>query len=151
MTSLKAPHIALTLAFLLALTSACTTNDKRPRQEPTAHFNTNITADGTKFFVYRVEMPQRDAQGEPRGRPQGGGRGGSGGPPGQSRGPSQDARDNDDDLLKQQVDLLIAKNRFCRDGYFVLDQYDGAGGTSMRGECREEASPEDRTRFPNPV
>lgn len=135
---------------VIALCGACASKEKRPRPEPVTQFNTHISADGTKLFVYRMEMPERESGGGQRGRPQGGGMGGRGAPPAQERGSGRGERGNDDDLLKQQVDLLIAQNRYCRNGYLVLDQYTGAGGSSLRGECREEASAEDRTRFPNP-
>ena len=94
-----------------------------------------------KLVEQRCGFPSVLHDAKPRGR--------RGGPPGQQQG--RDAVQRDDDALKQQVDRLIAENRFCRDGYFVLDQYSGAGGKSLRGECREGASPEDRIRFPNPV
>ncbi|MAT91543.1 MAG: hypothetical protein CME59_02985 [Halioglobus sp.] len=141
------PLTNLSLALAVALGSACAS--KQPRPEPTTFFSTSITEDGGKFFVYRVELPEREERAGRGGTRQGGDRGRRGGPPGQQQG--RDAVQRDDDALKQQVDRLIAENRFCRDGYFVLDQYSGAGGKSLRGECREGASPEDRIRFPNPV
>ncbi|MEH6557382.1 MAG: hypothetical protein V7459_05790 [Oceanicoccus sp.] len=138
------------LVIAVVLSSAC--SSKKPRPEPVVYFSTNITAEGGKFFVYRLEMPQRSEQeGGRRGsRPMKGGRpdgGRDGGPP-----PTKDrkggGREGD---LEQRVDSLLAENLYCRDGYVILDKYAGGGGVSLRGECKDAATPADRNRFRNPV
>jgi hypothetical protein len=130
--------------IVVALSSAC--SSKKPRPEPVIYFSTNITVEGGKFFVYRLEMPARAERGS---RPMKGGRpeGGRGGPP-QGRDRKSGRGEGD---LKQRVDQLIAENRYCRDGYIVLEEFTGAGGVSLRGECRDGATAEDRHRFHNPV
>jgi hypothetical protein len=138
------------LVIVVVLSSAC--SSKKPRPQPAVYFSTNITVEGSKFFVYRLEMPQRSEQeGSRRGsRPTKGG-----GPDGGRDRASPPARDRKGgrgaDDLKQRVDQLIAENLYCRDGYVILDEYTGGGGVSLRGECRDDATPADRNRFRNPV
>ncbi|MFT4519726.1 MAG: hypothetical protein ACI9JM_002123 [Halioglobus sp.] len=143
------PFSIITMVIAIALSSACATKKSRPVPESAVLFNTSITTEGGKFFVYRLKMPERD-EGAERGR---GATGMKGGRPGEQRGqdrsPAKDGRNKD--VLKQRVDLLMAQNRYCRDGYFVLEQTTNYNALSLRGECREGANSEDRIRFPNPI
>lgn len=51
--------------------------------------------------------------------------------------------------LKSRLNSLLEDNNFCREGFITLQQYAGYATASLRGECREGASDEDRQRFPN--
>ena len=140
------------LVIAIALSSSC--SSKKPHPAPVTYFSTNITVEGGKFFVYRLEMPQRGGQedGGRGSRPEKGKKPGGGGGRNGASPPNNGRKGGRSEVnLKQRVDRLIAENRYCRDGYVVLDEYTGAGGVSLRGECRDGATPEDRSRFQNPV
>lgn len=140
------------LVMAISLSSAC--SSKRPRPEPAIYFSTYITVDGSKFFVYRQEIPQHtnrkksgQSSHEMKGQRPSGGRGDG---PQQERGRGRGPDRPDKNSLTQRVDMLIAENSYCRDGYIVLDEYTDAEGVSLRGECRDDATSEDRGRFRNP-
>jgi len=46
---------------------------------------------------------------------------------------------------------LIEQNQFCRDGFWVLDFDIDVRGHFLRGECNEQATAEDRSRFPDTI
>lgn len=49
--------------------------------------------------------------------------------------------------LQRNVDLALAHTGFCREGYLELDRRLGRSLMWIRGECREGATEDDRTRF----
>ncbi len=96
-----------------------------------------ISQDGTKFFTFRRDYlsPGRDP-GELL--------------PGQNvrRQSQQPLRPElQDEALERRLREVFARTGYCREGYFVLFRDRGREAFLMRGECREDASAEDRQRF----
>jgi hypothetical protein len=98
-----------------------------------------IAADGSKFFVYqrRNLHPEPDPTDHllartptvttPRSRQESS----------QFRGPE----------VENRVSAVLAFTAYCRDGWFELYRDATREGFSLRGECREDASEDDRLRF----
>ncbi len=125
----------LAIAIPAALTLGCAQSaHKRPgdRPQPTETFSTEITADGTKLFSYRVEMPERSRMtgGERPRRPamEKGDRGAESATPG---------RERSKERLHERLEQKIAEAAFCEEGYIVLEEVTGDRYASIRGECRE--------------
>ncbi len=49
--------------------------------------------------------------------------------------------------LQFAVPRLLEENGYCREGYYTLDTLISYGNGSLRGECKEAATAEDRERF----
>lgn len=160
MNNIRVPIIIGCTLFPLLLASCSSTND---RPKPIEVFQTQISQDGTKVFVYRLERPEnpgaeRVRSAGPRGNRDHGegpaGRNGNNGEgkKGRSRGPS-DAENkgskHGDFKLDEGLTAVLAENGFCREGYYELDRYQALGDISLRGECKDTATENDRRNFPN--
>lgn len=138
------PYLACA-SFAAALLSACAHTPSADDIPPGATFTANILADNTKLFVYTQRFgrggPARDEYAEidgyeGRGRSSGGGR---------ERGAE---RSGVSQAAQKGVQAMLAQNKYCRDGYMVLEQYDQHGSYVVRGECRDAATADDRNKFP---
>ncbi len=129
---------ALLIASSALILSGCSNQDKK-RPALTETFETEITEDGSKRFVYQVS-PDR-AKGGRQARSQDG------------RPPSRDGQkpSNRGAKIAEKTEAMLqeklAKTEFCQDGYMVLDSYFDRGRYTIRGECRDEASEGDRAKF----
>lgn len=115
------PFIILLAASWL---SACAS--RGPEMIYNDNFETDITADGTKFFIYTRHFHKK---------------------------PSGDDRPLDeqqaDAALRRAVQEKLNATSYCRDGYLTLEDYEANGIARIRGECRDGASDDDRKQFPN--
>lgn len=136
---LKSVSVAA-IVFVLVLSSACASKQQSP--EPVPSFSTEITADGIKFFTYALRQPERIERAISRRNLQ------SAQGSGRAQNPSRKQRKRDKEMLEERLETLLAQNGYCRDGYFVLDQYVGPSEATLRGECKEGANPMDRALFP---
>ena len=108
---------------LTGCTGNLTGNQASPIKE---NFSTKITNDGTKLFIYRLELPPlgkgeiNTRYYERSGLPK----------PGYFE---RNIAKKIDARLKQK----IASTRFCTTGYIVLERYVGKSSASIRGECKE--------------
>lgn len=127
-----------TATLLAALVAGC--NTAPPKWDIPPSFATNITSGGIKFFTYTLKKPEREERL----------RATAGRNPGLQRTPSSKQRKRDKNKLTDKVDLFLAENGYCREGYFILDQYIGPAETVLRGECKEGATEQDRMRFSPP-
>jgi len=109
-------------------------------------FDTIIMPDGSKTFVYSLEMPKppKGPVGQSRSgsRPEGG-RSGRNGTKG-TRGPGTHRGDRGDKMKKVLAPQLdkglqkkLADSRYCLEGYLELERYVGRNEAFVRGECRE--------------
>lgn len=74
---------------------------------------------------------------------------------------STSARDNDgraeylqrstDLYLRAELEAVLEKNGFCREGYLLLGRFAGQNQYRLRGECKDLASDQDRQQFPNTI
>lgn len=133
----------LVIAIPAALTLGCAKNAHRhpsDHPQPTETFSTEITADGTKLFSYRVEMPERPRMmsGERQRRPgmEKRDRRAESGTPGRERSTKR---------LHERLGQKIAETAFCEEGYVVLDEVTGDRYASIRGECREGADEQENS------
>lgn len=49
------------------------------------------------------------------------------------------------------ADAHLEKNNFCREGYWVLNLDVRSPIVSLRGECNDKASEEEREKFPDTI
>ena len=117
------PVKSVIILFATALLHACASSG--PAAPPFEDsFATEISADGTKFFTYTRQF---DKSSKSRGR----------------------RRDDKDTALQKSVQEKLDTSSYCRDGYLTLEDYEANGIARIRGECRDGASDNDRTLFPN--
>ena len=113
------------ILFATALLHACASSG--PAAPPFEDsFATEISADGTKFFTYTRQFDRSS----------------------KSRGQRRDDKDKDA-ALQKSVQEKLDTSSYCRDGYLTLEEYEANGIARIRGECRDGASDNDRTLFPN--
>ena len=155
--------IKLITPFTLICMVGCSSNQKN--EIPQGYLATNIFDDGSKQFVYTVELPESTGQGKRgkgNGRPgnvagqvrgsssrgvSGGVTAGTGGKGGRSgRGLKGKAA-----LLNDAVEAELKKSGYCRDGFMELERMMEPGQTFIKGECVEAASVNDREEFPNEI
>lgn len=148
--------------LLLVFLTACSSTSKK--EAPQGFLATHIFDDGSKQFVYTLDLPEpapRGGRGGGNGRPgnvagtvsggsnrglsagvtagSGSGRGGKGGQKQQSK----------DGLLLGSLEAELENSGFCREGFMELDRMTEPSQTYIKGECVDAASEKDRSRFPN--
>ncbi len=144
MSVLSAPNrnriikITLVIAGSVLILSGCSSQDKK-RPSLTETFETQITEDGSKRFVYQVS-PDRSKGGRPP-------RNQDGKPPSRDGQKSSNRAAKVAEKTEAMLQEKLAKTEFCQDGYMVLDSFFDRGRYTIRGECRDEASDGDRAKF----
>ena len=130
--------------------------DQREKMEIKEQFAPFITDNGLKIFVYTVSMSGGESNTEStadRGSRSGSRSGGGGSRRGGSRdgGGTQSKQRTTDNGFKDKIaQKLLAKlieTGYCREGYIELSSSIGRGESSIRGECKEGATEEDRKNF----
>ncbi len=112
------------ILFATALLAACASSGPATPFEDS--FSTEVSADGTKFFTFTRRI-NKDAKIQ-----------------------GHRLREKDPDTaLKKSIQGKLDSSGYCRDGYLTLEHYEANGITRIRGECRDGASDNDRTLFPN--
>ncbi|WP_157960483.1 hypothetical protein [Marinimicrobium alkaliphilum] len=120
------------LVLALALTGGCSSSG-RAFPDMDQQLSVQIWPNDSKEFVYRLSSdyaPRIDLSRSGRQRP-----------------PSELPADRAYRHLQRNVDLALAHTGFCREGYLELDRRLNRALMWIRGECREGATQEDRTRF----
>ena len=155
--------IWLFISFVCVFLAACSSNPKN--ELPQGYLATKITDDGSKQFVYTLELEdtaRQDKRGKGNSRPgnvaghvQGGSNrglsagvsaGSGGGGKGARGGRGQQGRAA---VLNDALEAELKKTGYCRKGFMELDRMMQPGQTFIRGECVEAASDHDREEFPN--
>ncbi len=138
-------YLRLSGLLTAAAISACSGAPSAPSKPQSATtFITHIDAAGSKLFVFSLQSPQ--VNGSSKHARSGMRHGGQG----STNTDNQSAPAND--MQQKFNDLLQAKltdSGFCRDGYIEQDRTVESGFMSLRGQCRDKATPEDRARFKN--
>lgn len=119
----------------------------QPWQAPPARESLipEIQADGTKFFIFQRDYLRPDpSQGANVGVIPGDRM--NGGRPDAERG----VRIGEFDV-ESRIELVMVATGYCRDGFFELYREQTFQSFSVRGECREEATEEDRQQFTQPI
>ena len=120
MLPLKSIMVVLSTTWL----SACASTEPAPTFND--KFETDIRTDGTKFFTYTRHF-HKGASGNSH--------------------PTDDKKA--DSALRTAVQEKLEATGYCRDDYLTLEDYEANGLARIRGECRDGASNDDRTQFPN--
>jgi len=104
-------------------------------------FRTRITQSGLKHFQLRLipENPAQYHQATDLTRQ-----------PKAERNPDRAAAKRENVLLKQ-VRNTLAENRYCRQGYWLLDKNLYGPSPWVRGECNEGATETDREKYPDTI
>jgi hypothetical protein len=148
------------ILFIIFSLTACAPQSRRMENlEVEEKFVPYITETGLKIFIYTVSMKGAGEQGDSRGGAKSTGeRGGSrrgtkptGGRGGGSHGGTTPDRDSMEKSIKEKIEQkLLAKlteTGYCREGYLELGSSIGKRESSIRGECKEGATEEDRQVF----
>jgi len=120
-------------------------------------FVPHITPQGLKQFQFSVNNPskvKKANQSRPGGKSGGkggGGRGNKGGGQGRDLARQRGSHDEDKNLsrMKNEIEALLNKSGFCRDGFMEIDHYREAGRYYFNGQCNELATVKDRQMFKN--
>lgn len=153
------------ICVAIAAAALCACANQKKDEAPQGYLATHIFEDGSKQFVYTVDLPDSGRSGK---RGKGGGRPGnatgqvSGGSNGglsggvnvgtgnrKSRGQGGGQQHGRDAMLVSLLDDELKDSDFCRDGYMELDRSMEPQQTFIKGECTETASASDRENFPN--
>jgi hypothetical protein len=137
---------------------ACTSEPRKPNNPPAPaeRFTTNITPEGTKQFTFdlAVQSPGRGS-GSGSGH-SGGGHGGMGGGHGggrhQNSSPDQGADKDQNQVaskVRDRMEMKLNETRYCAAGYDELGTNLDSGHFQISGQCKDQATPDDRVHFPN--
>ena len=155
--------IKLIIPIVLILVVGCSSNQKN--DAPQGYLATHIFDDGSKQFVYTVDLSDvsgQDKRGKGNGRPgnvaghvQGSSNRGisggvSAGKGGRSKGGGR-GQQGRASLLNDALEAELKKSGFCRDGFMELDRMMEPSQTFINGECVEAASTRDREEIPNEI
>ncbi len=109
------------------------------RQAEPFTLSTRITADGFKLFELAFPYQPRQLRL----------------PGNSSRAGTQAPRDrqprHSDRQLERILDAKLNERGYCREGYILLGRHSGHTAQTLRGECRELATAEDRVQFQNTI
>lgn len=145
------------ILVLAALTLTACSSGPATKSPMIEHFETEITDNGSKLFVYEaIAAAPSEGREQARGgrgrRGEGGGRASRGGRGGQDRSsPDDDGTIKALERIKAMLDNKLAETGYCREGYMSLEESVGRGQAVVRGECTETATDEDITTFGSPV
>ncbi|WDD99674.1 hypothetical protein [Thalassomonas actiniarum] len=137
---------------MLCLLSACSSRQEKSVEEI---FVTQIREDNSKMFAFTLRQEKaarsdktRDkmATGKQGKRGKGAGRNKSAG-----RGEKQERENPLATVIQQKLEQRLNQSRYCTTGYLELERYASRAGMTVRGECNESATADDRLRFPNRV
>jgi len=144
--------LLISLSFAALSLTACSSNSpKRQGGMPNEVFVTNIKSNGSKVFNYSLikKIPSQGQMNKGMGK----GRGMHGGMGGGMKGGKKpdmskiEAKMEEKATKKLKVKLL--ETGYCREGYMELDSYLEHGHVTIKGECNESASNQDRDKFIN--
>lgn len=155
--------IRLLIPVVLVCVCSCSSNPKN--ETPQGYLATQITDDGSKQFVYTVDLPETVKQGKRgkgnsrpgnvaghvqgssnRGLSAGMTAGTGGGSKSRKGGRGQQGKAV---LLNDALEAELKKTGYCRQGFMELDRMMEPAQTFIKGECIETASVNDREEFPN--
>jgi len=141
--------------FALLTLTACSSKEK-PRLEE--FFRTEIREDGSKMFAFSLILA-RDTDGERQknttspqpvkreGRRGKGGRGQGTNPKLNSDNTASKGQEKLAELFQQRLDIRLETSRYCREGYMELEKSFVGAIYTLRGECNESATEQDRKHF----
>ncbi len=138
--------VSLTIATL-SITACSSNSPKRQSGMPTEVFVTHIKPDGSKVFNYSLikKMPSQGQMGKGRGK--GGGMGG--GMKGGKKPDMSKMKAKMEEKADKKLNMKLAQTGYCREGYMELDSFFERGHVTIKGECNESATAQDKKTFIN--
>ena len=142
--------ISLTVATL-SITACSSNSPKRQSGMPTEVFVTQIKPDGSKVFNYSLikNMPNQGQMGKGRGKGGGMHGGMSGGMKGGKKPDMSKMKAKMEEKANKKLNLKLAETGYCREGYMELDSFFERGHVTIKGECNESATAQDKKTFIN--
>ncbi|WP_372782319.1 hypothetical protein [Litorivivens sp.] len=130
--------VLLAFGLRLALLHGCSSAPSKGGVDE--RFRTSILDNGTKLFFYefsrgeklRTLLPYDQSGGFTDGR---------------DVYSAEELRKKNQRYLNSAVARKLEETGYCREGFYTLDSLVGYANASLRGECREAATAEDRSRF----
>ena len=149
----KQSTLLLTLSLLTL--SACSAT-KQPKMEE--FFHTKIHDDGSKRFTFSLIVIQGQSdkkdKSQKRANKPSKGSGNRGGNKNGDRENKQGSSNKESSRTSKMTELFeerfqeqMIKNQYCREGYITLDSGFSGAIYTLRGECQENATEEDRKHF----
>ncbi len=138
--------ISLTIATL-SITACSSNSPKRHGGKPSEVFVTHIKPDGSKVFNYSLikKMPNQGQMGKGMGK----GGGMHGGMKGGKKPDMSKMKAKMEEKANKKLNLKLVETGYCREGYMELDSFFERGHVTIKGECNETATAEDKKTFPN--
>ncbi|HHL31310.1 MAG TPA: hypothetical protein ENJ41_01905 [Oceanospirillales bacterium] len=139
--------ISLSVAALSL--SACGSNSaRRQGSMPKEIFVTYIKPNGSKVFNYSLikRMPSQGQMGKGMGK---GMHGGMGGMKGGKKPDMNKMKAQMQAKATKKLGLKLAESGYCREGYMELDSFFERGHVTIKGECNDSATAQDREKFIN--
>ena len=124
--------LTLMACSTLALTlSACSQSPKKEaRPAINQSFHTEIAEDGSKRFRFTISVAEKQQRKSKR--------------PSREKESSGSRHQKMEKRFHDQLEQHLERTGFCREGYVVLDSNFSRSKGSIRGECRESATQQDR-------
>jgi hypothetical protein len=140
------------LIATLGITACRSNSPKRNGDMPNEVFVTQIKANGSKIFNYSLikKMPNQGQMGKGMGK--GGGRHGGGMGGGMKGGKKPDMSKMKAKMQEKATHKLakkLSESGYCREGYMELESFFERGHVTIKGECNESATTQDREKFIN--
>jgi len=151
-------YLAALFITCLLLLSACS-NTSEPKTE--GFFHTEIRDDNSKEFTFSLVFSRSKeeasrgmknastSQRPDKGKGSGKGRGNRSHEASSTTKPnskSSSKADKMQGIFQQHLDLKMQETKYCRTGYLILEQSFIGAVYSLRGECNESATEEDRKK-----
>jgi hypothetical protein len=144
--------ILISLSITALTLSGCSSNSpKRQGGMPTEVFVTHINPDGSKVFNYSLikKMPTQGQMGKGMGKG-GGMHGGMGGSMKGGKKPDMSKmKAKMEEKANKKLNLKLSETGYCREGYMELDSFFERGHVTIKGECNETATEQDKKTFLN--
>ncbi|MCC2606830.1 hypothetical protein [Planctobacterium marinum] len=128
------------LATALFLTLSCASGPQRAKSITNESFLTDIKENGAKLFVYIANF---------RGQAPAVHRGGNNNPapPVSMSQLRSEMALRQEEMAIEALEYKLLTSGYCRDGYFILGNYNQFGSVEIRGECQESATDSDKRLF----
>jgi hypothetical protein len=140
--------LLISLSITILGLTACGSNPaKKHGRMPNEVFVTHIKANGSKVFNYSLikKIPSQRQMG--KGMRKGAGMGGS-----MKAGKKPDFSQMNAKMhekANEKLTLKLTETGYCREGYMRLDSFFERGHVTIKGECNDTATDEDREKFTN--
>ncbi len=128
------------IALCLSLTLLQGCSSAQHQGDVNERFRTNILDNGTKLFFYEFSRGEKIRTLLPYDQK-------GGFTDGRDVYSAEELRRKNQRYLNASVTRKLEQTGYCREGFYTLDTLVGYANASLRGECREAASDEDRQRF----